>query len=93
LKLRWSSKARADIRAIYATRSRFSTASARNVVKDIRARGRQLEEFPDSGRTVPEFENRYIRELIEGEFRIIYERFADRVVVLAVLSGRMSLDV
>lgn len=31
-----------------------------------------LEKFPKSGRIVPEFENAHIRELIEGNYRIVY---------------------
>ncbi len=39
---------------------------------------------------MPEFQNRYIRELIEGDYRIIYERMADRVEIIAVVHGRQS---
>jgi plasmid stabilization system protein ParE len=51
----------------------------------------QLEAFPDSGRAVPEFEDRALRELVEGDYRIVYERFADRVEVIAVVHGARSL--
>lgn len=50
----------------------------------------QLEAFPDSGR-VPEFDERVLRELVEGDYRIVYERFADRVEVIAVVHGSRSL--
>lgn len=56
------------------------------------ARVEQLEAFPDSGRIVPEFGNRYIRELIEGDYRIIYERFADRIEVIGVIHGYRSFS-
>jgi len=39
---------------------------------------------------VPEFELREVRELIEGDCRIVYERFPDPVEIIAVLPGRMS---
>lgn len=51
----------------------------------------QLEAFPESGRIVPEFDERVFRELVEGDYRIIYERFADRVEVVAVVHGSRSL--
>lgn len=51
----------------------------------------QLEAFPDSGRIVPEFDDRVFRELVEGDYRIVYERFADRVEVIAVVHGSRSL--
>lgn len=44
------------------------------------------------GRVMPEFGNRYVRELIEGDYRIIYERFADRVEVLAIIHGARSFS-
>jgi hypothetical protein len=35
--------------------------------------------------------NPYMRELIEGDYRIVYERFADRVEVTAAVHGSLSL--
>jgi addiction module RelE/StbE family toxin len=32
-----------------------------------------LIDYPETGRIVPEFENEFIRELIEGNYRIIYK--------------------
>lgn len=62
------------------------------LVGDLTARSFQRDTFPDSGRSGPEFANRYIRELIEGNYRLIYERFADRVEILAVIHGRGMLE-
>lgn len=39
---------------------------------------------------MPEFVNPLIRELIEGDYRIIYERFPDRVEILSVAHGSQS---
>lgn len=39
---------------------------------------------------MPEFENRYLRELIEGDYRIVYERFPDRVEIVTVAHGKQS---
>jgi len=68
----WSQEARADIRAIHAYRSRFSRAGAGTLLKTLRSRALQLQDFPDSGRLVPEMNNPYMRELIEGDYRILY---------------------
>ena len=43
----------------------------REVAKIIQ-RTRQLENFPKSGRVVPELNDELTRELIEGNYRIIY---------------------
>lgn len=45
---------------------------ARLQVEKIFVRTDILEKFPQIGRIVPEVKNKYIRELIEGNFRIIY---------------------
>jgi len=39
--------------------------------------------FPNSGRMVPEYERKDIREVIEGRYRIIYRVEASQVQVLA----------
>lgn len=88
----WSQEARADIRAIHAYPSRFSRAGAGTLLKTLRARALQLQDFPDSGRLVPEMNNPYMRELIEGDYRILYERFPDRVEIFAVLHGRAAFQ-
>ncbi|MEO8541449.1 MAG: type II toxin-antitoxin system RelE/ParE family toxin [bacterium] len=92
MRVRWTSKARANLRRLHRERSRFSIDSADELVSRIGVRVRQLEAFPDSGRAVPEFSNDYIRELIEDGFRVIYERFPDRVEIIAIIPGQMSLE-
>ena len=90
MRLHWTGKARRDIREIHRRRANYSAASARRLVAGIRTRALVLREYPDIGRMVPEFELREVRELIEGDFRIVYERFPDPVEIIAVLPGRMS---
>jgi len=36
-----------------------------------------LEQHPLAGRIVPEFNNKYIRELIRGSYRIVYKLVSD----------------
>ncbi|MFN8619036.1 MAG: type II toxin-antitoxin system RelE/ParE family toxin [Dehalococcoidia bacterium] len=91
MKVRWSQKAKSDIRAIRAQRAKYSVESSDALVRALARRTRQLAEFPDSGRMIPEFENTYLRELIEQEFRIMYERFPDSIVIICVIPARMSL--
>ena len=88
----WTSLARRRLRQVHRRLARVNEAAALRVVGDITARSGQLERFPDSGRALPEFENRYLRELIEGEYRVTYERFPDRVEIITVMHAAMSLD-
>ena len=86
----WSARANADIESISRRYENYSRTAANKQLRAIRGRAQQLARFPDSGRIMPEFENRYLRELIEGDYRIIYERFPDRVEIVSVAHGRQS---
>ena len=44
----------------------------------------QLENFPKSGRSVLEFSSETIRELIEGNYRIVYKINPDHIGVVRV---------
>lgn len=71
----------------------FSPEAARRTRRRIAQRVKQLSEFPESGRMVPEYEVRAVRELIEGSYRIWYRIRDDRIEVLAILHGaRRILD-
>lgn len=52
------------------------------LVREIFARTEQLVDFPESGRIVPEFDVKSVRELIHPPFRIVYR--ADRVKIWIV---------
>ena len=55
----------------------------------MRARSALL--TPLAGRKVPELLREDIRELIEGNYRIVYQVFEDRLVVLNVFEGHHLL--
>ena len=50
-----------------------------------------LKEFPKSGRIVPETDNTTIRELVYGNYRIIYRVEERRLSVLTVRHGKQVL--
>jgi len=52
-----------------------------------------LKAFPESGRLVPETDNKTIRELIYGNYRIIYRLEEKRLSVLTVRHGKQVLPV
>ena len=52
-----------------------------------------LKAFPESGRIVPETDNKTIRELIYGNYRIIYRLEEKRLSVLTVRHGKQVLPV
>ena len=51
----------------------------------------KLDEFPNIGREVPELKRPDIRELIEGEYRIIYRLESNRIYILTVYHSKQLL--
>jgi toxin ParE1/3/4 len=73
VKIIWTDFAIEDLRMIHDYISKDSKTYADRFVDKIIRRVDQLENFPKSGRVVPEFNSETIRELIEGNYRIIYQ--------------------
>ncbi len=83
----WASQAIADVEAIRDYISRDSPHYGSVVVSQIvRAAGR-LEEFPLSGRIVPERPDSKLRELLCGNYRIVYRVTGDLIEVVTVFHG------
>ncbi len=82
-KIIWTELALDDLKAIWEFISRDSKHYAGKQIEKIIERTEQLEIFPASGRIVPEFNNELIRELIEGNYRIIYKIEAEDLVGIA----------
>ncbi len=53
----------------------------------------QLKTFPESGRIVPEIEDAQFREIIYGNYRIIYRIEVNRISILTIRHGKQILPV
>ena len=73
VKIVWTELAIDDLKNIHNYISKESLVYANNLVEKLISRIDQIEQFPESGRIVPEFRKRMLRELIEGSYRIIYK--------------------
>lgn len=71
-KIIWSNLALEDLRAIHEYVAQDSAVYAERLIDRIIERVDVLEKHPRIGRIVPEFSIENIRELIEGNYRIIY---------------------
>lgn len=71
-KVIWTNSAIEDLKAIHEYISKDSIYYADKQIDRIVERVEILEKFPQIGRMVPEFNIGLIRELIEGNYRIIY---------------------
>ena len=54
------------------------------LVEEVFRRVRALADHPDMGRVVPEFDQPFLRELIQPPFRIVYRRDPQKVRIVRV---------
>lgn len=88
----WSDRALRNAEALAEYIARDSEAYARAVVRKVFGIGYRLQQFPFSGRVVPEFRVPTIREFLVYSYRVIYHTSASTVTVLAVIHGRQNLS-
>lgn len=85
VKINWTPQSRNDLVAIAEYIAQDSPKYAKIQVQRIRQRVRQLQRFTNSGRIVPEYKTGDIKELILGNYHIIYRiASSDQVDVLTV---------
>lgn len=93
VKLIWTDSAIADLDAIGDYIAQNSEKYAMMTVKKLFERTEILKNFPEAGRIVPEKNEETVRELIEGNFRIIYEiASADQINILTVYHSARNLN-
>jgi toxin ParE1/3/4 len=73
VKLIFSDRAVDDLEQIGHYIRRDAPEAARRHIQRLIDRVRQVVRFPNSGRVVPEFQESDLREVIEGNYRIVYE--------------------
>ena len=73
VRINWTRSAVADLKSISDYISKDSLHYARIQILKLKSRTKILRTNPHLGRVVPEFENESYRELIEGNYRIIYK--------------------
>ena len=68
----WSSPSVQDLAELYAYIGQDSRQHAKKFLRNLRKTVESLRDFPQLGRVVPELENLSVRELLMGDYRIIY---------------------
>jgi toxin ParE1/3/4 len=88
----WTNRARKDLKQISEYISQDSVKYAKSQLDRIFAKAQILTKLPLAGKVVEEIGDRTIREVIEGNYRIIY-RISDsqKISMLAVHHGARSL--
>jgi addiction module RelE/StbE family toxin len=91
VRIRWSRRALEDLREIGSYISRDSPSAARRWVGRLQEGIRKTTSMPRVGRVVPELNLENIREILLGNYRIVY-RLRDREIeVLTVFEGHQLL--
>jgi len=93
VKIIWAERAIDDLTSIAEYSSRYSDKYASSIITKLFNKANILKKMPRIGRIVPEKNDENIRELIEGNYRIIYEiRSEDRIEILLVHHSSRPLE-
>jgi|SRR5215213_2930693 len=90
-KIRWSPPAVEDLEQIADYIALDSSYYAAAFVREIRDAARSLQHLARRGRVVPELSKTTLRELLVGNYRLIYQLKASDVVILAIVHGARDL--
>ena len=80
----WSKLALIDLDRIHDFIALDSPFYARKTVEQILKRVEILRRYPESGRTVPEYKRKDIRELIEGNYRLFYRIRKQKISIVRI---------
>jgi toxin ParE1/3/4 len=90
--VRWTHQAADDLDAITSFIAADSPSYATLFAIDALAVVERLSDFPFSGRVLPELDDPAIREIIFGNYRIVYRVNGDLLELLMVYHGARLLD-
>jgi len=94
--IKWSSVAEADLNKIidyFLNKDEISIAE--NTYAGIQETLKRLENFPQSGRIIPELEEFNIfmyREIIYKRWRVLYKVQGNDIYILGVIDGRRNIE-
>jgi toxin ParE1/3/4 len=86
-----SDEARRRLREIRAFVAEDNAVAADRLVERLLRRAESLATMPHRGRRAPELPESDVREVIDGNYRIVYRIGSDRVVVLTVFEAHRLL--
>lgn len=91
--VRWTQRAKGDLQEIYDFIAKDSPRAADAIVERIIHETERLAAFPESGRIMPEFPTLSYREVIVGNYRVLYRVEGEVVWIAAVVHGRRLVRV
>jgi len=93
VRLRWTLRARDDLKRIRDYIARDKEGAAKRWVQRLREGARGAARMPRSGRVVAELDRDDIREVIVGSYRIVYLIKRKEIVVLTVFEGHQLMKI
>jgi toxin ParE1/3/4 len=80
----WRDNAKEDLRDVLHYLSRYPTAYVDTWTEELSRKLRLLESFPEMGRIVPEKEISHFREILIGNYRLLYIYLNNSITVVAI---------
>ena len=84
VKVIWTDLAIDDLKSIYNFIAKDSQFYATRYTEKLISKVDQLQYYPEIGRKVPEFNNKSIKEILEGKYRIVYKINPEYIAILRV---------
>lgn len=91
MRVHWTNTALEHLLSIYEYIGQNSSVYADRTVDRLTSRSEQIGAFPESGRRVPEYDRKDVREVLEKPYRIIYRIKKEQIDVLAVFHSAQQL--
>jgi toxin ParE1/3/4 len=91
MKVLWTEQTWTRLAEIEAFLSRDDPEAASRLVDTLIERGEALAHYPDRGRKLLEIPGSGLRELIVGNYRLVYRRSLKEIEVLTVFEGHRRL--
>ncbi len=87
----WSPSSIKDVDAIAEYIAKDSFKAAKNMVELFFQKAEILSRFPHYGKQVPETKNTFLREILVGRYRIIYQVFSEEQVNILTVHHQSRL--
>lgn len=92
-KVIWTEKAVVHLQSIHDYIAHDSYVYASQFIKVLIKQTKILETFPNSGRIVPEFSDKFLREIIYNNYRIVYRlKDISKPEIIAVMHGSQLIE-
>lgn len=91
MRIRWTDRADSDLSAIKAFIAKDSARSAKAMADKIVRRVDQLRTIPHLGAMVPEFDESELREILVGNYRVVYRVCVDQIRALAIVHAAQQM--